>query len=158
MTLDRWIAVFFLVVSIVYGYASFNYPLLPFERNMAFLPNTMPMVLSVISILLCLILILVPRPDSGKKDSGNIDVSALGQYHVGKALALLLAMVLFALTLRPFGFILSTSLFLTGSAMVLGERNFKLLVPIALFGAFFIWYLVQEMLGIFMRPWPGIFS
>ncbi|NNF77342.1 MAG: tripartite tricarboxylate transporter TctB family protein, partial [Rhizobiales bacterium] len=47
MALDKWIAMFFLLFCIIYGYASFTYPLLPFERNMAFLPNTMPMVLGV---------------------------------------------------------------------------------------------------------------
>ena len=28
-------------------------------------------------------------------------------------------------------------------------------IPIAVTGAFVIWYLVQELLGIFLRPWPG---
>ena len=61
MALDRWIAVFFLTISIVYGYAAFNYELLPFERNMAFLPNTMPMALSVVGALLSLVLLLALR-------------------------------------------------------------------------------------------------
>ena len=47
MPLDRIVALVFLVVSVAYGVAAFNYPLLPFERNMAFLPNTLPMALSV---------------------------------------------------------------------------------------------------------------
>ena len=33
MALDKWIAVIFLVISIMYGYASYTYPLLPFERR-----------------------------------------------------------------------------------------------------------------------------
>ena len=50
MALDKWIAVFFLVVCVIYGYAAYTYPLLPFELNMTFLPNTLPMVLSVLGV------------------------------------------------------------------------------------------------------------
>ena len=42
-----------------------------------------------------------------------------------------------------------------GSAFVLGERKLHLLVPIAVVAAVAVWYLVQETLGIFLRPWPG---
>ena len=38
--------------------------------------------------------------------------------------------------------------------MVLGERRFHILIPVALIAAGFIWWLVQEVLGIFLRPWP----
>ena len=38
--------------------------------------------------------------------------------------------------------------------MILGERRYALLVPVAVLAAFLIWYLVQEVLGIFLRPWP----
>ena len=58
MTLDKCIAVLFLTVSIIYGYASYTYPLLPFERNMVFLPNTMPLALSVLGILISSIIII----------------------------------------------------------------------------------------------------
>ena len=158
MALDRWIAVFFLTVSIIYGYAAFNYELLPFERNMAFLPNTMPMALSVIGALLSLVLLLAPRGDEADEPGDNIDVRRLREYKLGQAVMLLIAMALFAVLLRPLGFIAATTLFLVGSGMLLGERKFHLLIPIALGGALLIWYLVQELLGIFLRPWPGFLS
>ena len=62
MALDKWIAIVFLLISIVYGYASYTYPLLPFERNMSFLPNTMPMVLAVFGALFALMIIFSPSP------------------------------------------------------------------------------------------------
>lgn len=152
MSLDRYIAIFFLVISLVYGYAAYNYPLLPFERNMAFLPNTMPMVLGVLGALLSLIILVAPRsPDS--KEEGALKFERV---HVIQAMLLLVAMVLFALALRPVGFILASILFLVGCGAVLGERKFHLMIPVAALSAFAIWYLVQEVLGIFMRPWPGI--
>ena len=63
-------------------------------------------------------------------------------------------MVAYALLLRPIGFLTATTLFLAGGSMILGERKFTLLIPVAVITAVMIWYLVQEVLGIFLRPWP----
>ena len=155
MKLDKWIAVLFLLLSLVYGYTAFTYPLLPFERNMAFLPNTMPMVLSVLGGILALVLIFAPaaKADGADAQSG-LDLSNLRQYKLGQAIGLLAAMVLYAVALRPVGFIAATVLFLCGGSFILGERRYPVMIPVALAGAFGIWFLVQEMLGIFLRPWP----
>ena len=65
-------------------------------------------------------------------------------------------MVLYALLLRPVGFLAATTLFIVGSSVVLGERRFPVLVPVAVLAALVIWYLVQETLGVFLSPWPGL--
>ena len=155
MSLERWIAVFFLVFSIVYGYGAWTYPLLPFERNMVFLPNTLPMGLAFFGVLFSLILIFTTAP-SGEDDDvlGGIDMAEIRHYKFGQALAILAAMVIYALALRPVGFIGATTLFLVGGGMILGERKFHVLIPTAFIGTFIIWYLVQELLGVFLRPWP----
>jgi putative tricarboxylic transport membrane protein len=155
MKLDKWIAVLFLLLCLIYGYTAFTYELLPFERNMSFLPNPMPMTLSVLGGILALVLIFAPEtaPDDGEV-LGTIEVSKLRQYKLGQAIVLLLAMVAYALALRPIGFMASTVLFLAGGSFILGERRYLIMIPIAVTGAFGIWYLVQEMLGIFLRPWP----
>ena len=62
MALDKWIAIVFLVICIIYGYSAYTYPLLPFERHMIFLPNTMPMVLSVLGVLFALLILIAPSP------------------------------------------------------------------------------------------------
>ncbi len=155
MKLDKWIAILFLLLCLIYGYTAFTYELLPFERNMSFLPNTMPITLSVLGGILALVLIFAPEtaPDDGEV-LGTIEVSKLRQYKLGQAIVLLLAMVAYALALRPIGFMASTVLFLAGGSFILGERRYLIMIPIAVTGAFGIWYLVQEVLGIFLRPWP----
>ncbi len=160
MALDKWIAVFFLLLCIVYGYASFTYPLLPFERNMAFLPNTLPMVLSVVGGLLALLILLMPSPKPNDEGDalGNINVAKLREYQIGPALALIAAMIVYALALRPVGFLAATTLFLVGTGWILGERKLHIMVPVALIGAGSVWFLVQEMLGIYLRPLPGWLS
>jgi putative tricarboxylic transport membrane protein len=154
MALDRWVAIVFLAISLVYGYAAFNYPLLPFERNMSFLPNTLPMALSVLGVLLSLLIALGPRAKPSEGDLGDIDLETVRSFKLGQAFGLVAAMVLYAVLLRPIGFLAATSLFIVGSAFVLGERKFHILVPVAVVTAVGIWYLVQETLGIFLRPWP----
>jgi len=87
-------------------------------------------------------------------DASEIDYRNLRQYKLGQALFLLGLMLAYALLLRPIGFLAATTLFLAGGSITLGERNYKLLFPITVSTAFIIWYLVQEVLGIFLRPWP----
>ena len=156
MKLDRWIALLFLIGSIIYGLAAFNYPLLPFERNMAFLPNTLPMALSVLGALVSAFILLAPGPAS--EDSSVIKIEEARQFKLGQTLALVTSMVLYAILLRPIGFFAATALFICGSSILLGERKFWLLIPIALAATFLVWYLVQQTLGIYLRPWPAIFN
>ncbi|MEM1047528.1 MAG: tripartite tricarboxylate transporter TctB family protein [Pseudomonadota bacterium] len=156
MTLDKGIAVVFLVIALIYGYAALTYPLLPFERNLAFLPNTLPTGLSVLAIILSSIIILSPRPkaDADGEPLGGISMERLREFKIGQALGLIAAMIAYALLLRPAGFIPATTVFLVGTGWILGERKLYIMVPIALFGAAAIWFLVQETLGIFLRPLP----
>lgn len=158
MTLDRSIAFVFLVICIVYSYTAFvsmEASLLPFERNMSFLPNTMPKWLGVLGILCALVVILNTGPEQAHQPgAGDIDYRRLKDYKLGQALMLVGAMIGYALLLRYLGFLASTTLFLAGGSFVLGERNWRLVIPVSVAAAFFIWYLVQEVLGIFLRPWP----
>ena len=85
---------------------------------------------------------------------GDFDTSNLRQYKTGQALGLIAAMILYALALRPIGFLLATTLFLVGTEWILGERRPLLMIVTASIGAGSIWYLVQEALGIFLRPLP----
>ncbi|MEM9422503.1 MAG: tripartite tricarboxylate transporter TctB family protein, partial [Pseudomonadota bacterium] len=71
-----------------------------------------------------------------------------------QAIALLGFMIAYALLLRPLGFIAATSLFLIGSSLLLGERRLLTLLAVSVFASFAVWYLVQEMLDIVLRPWP----
>lgn len=158
MTLDRSIAFIFLIMCTVYCYTAFvsmEASLLPFERNMSFLPNTMPKWLGVLGIITALVVVLNTGPENAHKPGdGDIDYRRLKDYKLGQALMLVAAMIAYALLLRYLGFLASTTLFLAGGSFILGERNLRLMIPVSIAAAFFIWYLVQEVLGIFLRPWP----
>ncbi len=160
MALDRWIALAFIALCCVYGYAAFftmDQLLPPILQRNPIWPSTFPKILSVLGLIVGLIVLFSPKP-TGKPEEvkdGTIDLNRLGDYHVGQAIALLALMIVYALTLRPLGFVGSTIGFLVFGAILLGERKLHILIPVAAIAAGSIWYLVQEVLGIFLRPWPG---
>lgn len=160
MALDKWIALIFLAITLAYGYASYTYQLLPFERNMSFLPTTMPLALSGLGILLSLIILLGPKKtaDADGDVLGDINLEQIREYKIGQALGLIAAMIVYALALRPVGFIPATILFLVGTGWILGERKLHIMIFAAAVGSTGIWYLVQEALGIFLKPLPAFLS
>ena len=161
MTLERAIAGIFVVICLVYGYTAFvvmEAGLLPFELNMTFLPNVLPKWLSILGVVVGVVVLIQSGPKADKEaDPDSIDFRNLRQYKLGQAILLLVFMVAYALLLRPIGFVTATTLFLVLGAVTLGERRYVVLVPVAVLAAFLIWYLVQEVLGIFLRPWPWFF-
>ncbi|MEJ6393913.1 tripartite tricarboxylate transporter TctB family protein [Gymnodinialimonas sp. 2305UL16-5] len=161
MALDRWIALIFVGLCCVYGYAAFftmDQLLPPFMQRNPVWPSTFPKVLSIAGILVGLVVLLglEKSADAADKEPSATDINYrnLGQYNLGQALGLLALMVAYALSLRPIGFIAATILFLSIGGFILGERKLHVLVPVAAIATFLVWYLVQEVLGIFLRPWP----
>ncbi|WP_417586342.1 tripartite tricarboxylate transporter TctB family protein [Pararhodobacter oceanensis] len=161
MALDRWIALAFIALCCVYGYAAFftmDAQLPPILRRNPVWPSTFPKILTVLGLIVGFIVLFSRKPNTGATPKeGAIDLTRLGDYHIGQAIALLVLMVVYALTLRPLGFLGSTVGFLVLGSLILGERRFHILIPVAMLAAGSIWYLVQEVLGIFLRPLPAMF-
>ena len=157
MALDRWIALIILMICLAYGYAAFftmDEGLPPFMQRNPVWPSTFPKVLAVMAIVTSSVIVLGFEKGVGDPKPSEINYRRLQDYKIGQAITLLALMVAYALLLRPAGFLLSTSGFLIIGAGTLGERKFQYLIPIALLATGVVWYLVQEVLGIFLRPWP----
>lgn len=159
MALDRWIALIILMISLAYGYAAYftmDGLLPPFMKFNPVWPSTFPKALSVLAILTALVIVLgLEKP--AEEDAGAVPLRERvfgGDWQ--QALALLALMVAYALMLRPGGFLLSTVLFLTIGAMILGERKLHILLPVAAAAAGLVWYLVQGVLGIYLKPLPAL--
>lgn len=155
MALDRWVALVLLGICLTYGYTAWfmmDGALPPIMKRLAVWPSSFPKVLSVAGIILSLIVVL--GIEKGEVKVGDIDYRRLHEYKLGKALALLGLMVAYAIFLRPAGFLLATSGFLIGGSVILGERRWVVMIVVSAIATFGIWYLVQEVLGIFLRPLP----
>ena len=157
MALDRWIALIILGISLAYGYAAFftmDAGLPPFMQRNPVWPSTFPKILSVLAILVAFSILLGFEKKPAGGAGPDMDYRRLRDYHLWPALALLGLMVTYALILRPAGFLIATFGFLSVAAVVLGERKFHILIPVSALATAVVWYLVQVVLGIFLRPWP----
>ena len=155
--LERWIALVILLICVVYGYTAFftmDAGLPPFRKHDPVLPSTFPKVLSVLGIICALFIVLGIEKDPTDRGSMDIDYTRLFEYKIVQAIMLLIAMVFYALLLRPIGFLAATALFLTLGAFILGERKFHIMIPIAALTAGGVWYLVDSVLGIYLSPLP----
>jgi putative tricarboxylic transport membrane protein len=130
--------------------------LAPFMQRNPIWPSTFPKVLSILGIVASTIILL--GVEKGDSAIGEIDYRRLGDYHLGQAVMLLGLMIAYALCLRPVGFIISTVSFLVLGSLILGERKWHVMIPVAAIATLVVWYLVQQVLGIFLRPLPGIFG
>ncbi|WP_299371757.1 tripartite tricarboxylate transporter TctB family protein [uncultured Tateyamaria sp.] len=156
MALDRWIGLILLGIFLAYGYAAWftmDASLAPFMQRNPIWPSTFPKILSIMGILCALV--IIAGLEKGEAKIGDIDYRRLGDYHLGQALGLLALMVAYALLLRPGGFLFSTTGFLIVGSVILGERRWITMIVVSALATGVVWYLVQEVLGIFLRPLPG---
>ena len=162
MALDRWIALIILLICLAYGYAAFftmDQLLPPFMQRNPIWPSTFPKVIAVFGALtaLAILLGLEKSEDSGPKP-GEINYRRLTEYKLGQAVSLIALMIAYALLLRPLGFLPATICFLVGGSLILGERKLPRLILVAAIATGVVWYLVQQVLGIFLSPWPAFIS
>ena len=157
MAIDRWIAFVILLLCIAYGYGAFftmDGLLPPIMKQRPIWPSTFPKVLVCGGIVFSFVIVLGLEKTPVKEDAADINLSRLGDYKFGQAFLLLALMVAYAVLLRPLGFLASTFLFLTAGSFILGERRYLLMVIVSAIAAGFVWYLVDSVLGIFLRPLP----
>ena len=159
LNLEKFLALIILIICILYAYTSFitmQANLLPFEKNMTVLPNSLPKVISIFGIIISTFLILKKEEHNSEESISSINLKNVFSFYYGKALSIILLMIIYTLCLRPVGFILSSVLFLFLASFILGERSYIKLAIICLLGTSIIWLLLEKVLGIYMRPFPYI--
>ena len=159
MALDRWIALIFITFCCVYGYLAFftmDQLLPPFMQRNPVWPSTFPKVLAVLGIIVGLVVLFGLEGQTEEKEPSAADINyrRLHEYKLGQAFMLLGLMVVYALMLRPAGFLIATTVFLMAGSAVLGERKWIRMLLVSVIATGCVWYLVQEVLGIFLRPFP----
>ena len=142
---DRIGGALLLAFCITYGILSQNITLLPIQAKAAFTARTMPEVLMVLGIGLSVLVLIFP---------GAHERPQLAGFNWGKAALFLMLMSAYGLTIRPLGFLISTSLFLIAGFALLGERSpvKLLLVSVPLVVCF--WLLMTQGLDVFIEPLP----
>ncbi|MFD2741355.1 tripartite tricarboxylate transporter TctB family protein [Sulfitobacter aestuarii] len=155
MTLDRAIALFILLLCLLYGYSAWfimDAQIAPFMARNPVWPSSFPKILAIGGVFFALLVLIAPhRP----QQDPDLELSRLLEYNYGQALGLLALMTAYALLLLPLGFLISTFLFLMLGSLILGERRWIAMILASGIASLGIWYLVQEVLGIFLRPLPA---
>lgn len=157
MALDRWIAMIILLIALAYGYTAFftmDGSLPPFMKRSPVWPSSFPKVLSILTIICAIVVLLGLEKKAGPDKDPDIDYTRLMDYNLGQAVGLLALMVVYALLLRPAGFMVATIGFLVAGSYLLGERKFHIMIPVAVIASGGIWYIVDSVLGIYMSPLP----
>ena len=157
-TVDRVIGVGLLLVSIFFMYQALQLQdvIPPIFRRAPMRLDTMPKIIGVIAILASLVTIIAPSTAVRQSVDGKVkeaqsklsDLSFdnIGQYAVGQLAAMVAMMSVYALVLRPLGFIPSTVLFLFFGSFLLGERRWLGMVLVAIIAPTSIWLLVTYVL------------
>ena len=156
MALDRWIALVFVLIFLIYGYTAFfgmDHLLAPIMRRNPVWPSTFPKILSVSGLIISMV-VLLNFEKSSKLIGDDMSLSKWRQYKLLDALLLILGMIFYAVFLRNLGFIAATFLFLFLGGVLLGERRYLLSLVISATSSYGIWYLVDSVLGIYMTPYP----
>lgn len=155
MTLEKCIAFGFLLLCFIYGYEAFRMDadLLPFQTNKPVLPSTMPKVISILGGIAALVILISP-PREINHEELEINYRRLGDYNWGQALLLIGLMVVYAYSLRPFGFIFTTTGFLLIGSFILGERRYLTMILSSVIASLVVWWLVDQQLGVFLRAFP----
>ncbi len=144
LTKERIGALFFLLLSIIYGYLSYQIRLYPGDELEAMTARTLPLVLSGLGILFSLILLATGR----RKDIGG-NVSGLDWKPV---ILLMLLSLIYGFALDWLGFLISTTLFLIAGFWILGEKRPKMLLMVAVPFVFIFWFGLTQMLDIYLAP------
>ena len=141
---ERIGALFFLVLSLAYGYMAYQIRLYPGDELEAMTARTLPIVLSGLGIVFSLILIA-----TGKQEEQGVNIAGLDWKPV---ILLMLLSLIYGYTLDWLGFLLSTTLFLIAGFWILGEKRPKILLLVAVPFVFIFWFGLTQMLEIYLAP------
>lgn len=146
---DRVGALLLLAFCCGYWFMTYQIRMLPFQASSAFNAQTMPEALSAIGVLLCLAILVLP---------GSSERLEVAGFKWGLGAFMIALMVFYGLTLRPLGFLASTTLFLIGGYAALGERSPLMLLAASVPIVVGFWALMTYGLDIYVAPLPAILS
>ena len=141
---ERIGALFFLVVSITYGYLATEIKLYPGDELDPMTAQTLPFVLSGMGIVLSLVLLI-----SGDHKTIQAGGARLNWKPV---IALMLLTLFYGFSLDWLGFLVATTIFLIAGFRILGEKRIKVLLLVAVPFVFVFWFGLTQMLDIYLAP------
>lgn len=144
ITRERIGALFFLMLSIAYGYYAGEIRLYPGDELDPMTARTLPYALSVMGVVFSLVLLI-----SADKTGSGASLDNLNWKPVAALMGLTL---IYGIALDWLGFLISTTLFLIAGFWILGEKRIKVLLLVAVPFVFIFWFGLTQMLEIYLAP------
>ena len=144
---DKFGALLFLCLALIYGFYVDDIPLLFGDEDAPFNAQTLPNALAWILGVVSFIQLVMPA----NQEAGNLSAAFRG-LKWGRVVQLAVLMVFYGFTIRYLGFLISTTIFLVGGFAVLGERRIKVLLGASIPVVFIFWYLLTQLMGIYLAP------
>jgi putative tricarboxylic transport membrane protein len=144
LTKERIGALFFLVLSIGYGYYAGEIRLYPGDELDPMTARTLPYFLAAMGVVFSLILLV-----SAKQEDHGASIAGLNWKPV---IALMLLTLGYGFSLDWLGFLISTTLFLIAGFRILGEKRIKVLLLVAVPFVFIFWFGLTQLLEIYLAP------
>ena len=138
-----------LLFSTAYGLLAFKIPLSFMAQNEFFTSRTMPYALAVLGIILALLILVLPTADPAGKHTLKEETKGMDW---PKAIWLVVAMVVYGLTMKWLGFIIASVIFLMFGFYILGERQIKKMALAAIPLVIFLWFVMSSLLGVYIAP------
>lgn len=149
MKKDKAGALILLMFSIAYGLNAFFIPLTLLAQRESFNARTMPFTLSIIGVVLSLLILILPSGEISEKDKLKAAFRGLDWTRVSLLVGL---MIVYGMSMRFLGFVLSSIIFLIGGFYILGERRIWMLAAGSIPLVLFIWFLMSSILGMYIAP------
>ena len=168
LSIDRIIGLVLLLVSIFFMYQALQLQdvIPPIFKRAPMRLDTMPKIIGVIAIIASIVTIIAPSTDVRQSDDAKVkeaqskmsDLSFanIGDYAVGQLAVMVAMMCVYALVLRPFGFIPATAAFLFLGSLLLGERRWIGMISVSLIAPTSIWLLVTYVLERKIPAFPSV--
>lgn len=141
---ERIGALFFLALSILYGYFATDIKLYPGDELDPMTARTLPFVLAGMGIAFSLSLLI-----GGKETERGMGAGHLNWKPV---IGLMLLSLFYGLALDWLGFLVSTTVFLIAGFRILGEKRLKILLLVAVPFVFIFWFGLTQLLDIYLAP------
>ena len=143
ITPSKIISLLFFIFSGFYLYTAYRIQVFAFDEGAAFNARTFPIYLGFAGLFFSGLFVILPETNPSSVDLKVLDYK--------KTLGLVILMILYGITILKAGFFLSTSIFLVGSYIILGERNWIWIFILSFpFVAIFM-YLLHGLLNIYLR-------
>lgn len=139
-----------LLFSLAYLNASFDIPLNQVFGDEVFTARTLPIGLSSIAIICCLIHLFTPTsPVANYQQEGSISDAIVG-FQWKPCLLLIGIMFIYGLTFQFFGFVIATFLFLFTGFTIMQEKRYFLSVTVSAGLVLFMWFVLTQVFDIYL--------